>query len=330
MQPIVSVILPVYNVEKYISKSIESILRQTFLEFELLVVIDGSPDGSKDIAESFLDSRIIILEKENGGLSDARNYGLERAKGKYVYFMDSDDWIEPDLLEDAITVLEKERKDFVIFGYIQDNENLEDVVTSQSIKLPNIEILIKGKDTNMPSDLLGLLGYAWNKVYRKDFLEKNNLYFEKGVSLVEDILFNSTIYQKSSEIRFINKAYYHYINRQVPTLIKKFHKDSFELNIWKLNKLRDFFEIWEFKNKDNLLGMLVVQSIRYCIHNLFAFQNKLSFKEKRLYVKAMLYNSNTVTYINKYEPDNNFSQLYKFLIKNRNYNIISIFAATIK
>ncbi|MPT30868.1 MAG: glycosyltransferase [Chryseobacterium sp.] len=328
--PKVSVILPAYNVEKFIAKSIDSILSQTFTDFELLVVIDGSPDNSKAIAESFADPRIIIFEKENGGLSDARNYGLERAKGDYVYFMDSDDWIEPELLEQTVAVLEKEKRDFVVFGYIQDNEDLQGNVFSQQQKLPNKELLSKGVDYGLTTDLLGILGYAWNKVYKKAFLVDNNFHFEKGISLVEDILFNSLVYKQSDEIRIINKTFYHYINRQVPTLIKKFHQNSFDLNLWKLERLSDFFESWDFKNRKELLGYALVQGIRYCVHNLFSFQNSLTFTEKRMYVKKMLYHPKTKEYINSYIPNGKVSVFYKSLIKHKNYNLISIFAIATK
>lgn len=328
--PTVSVILPAYNVEKYIAKSISSVLSQTFTDFELLVIIDGSPDNSKTVAESFSDKRISIFEKENGGLSDARNYGLERATGEYVYFMDSDDWIESDLLEKTVVVLENEHRNFVIFGYIQDDEDINDIVISQVERLPNTELLVKGKDLTLSSDLLGIFGYAWNKVYRRQFLIENNFRFEKGISLVEDILFNSLIYCQSNEIRMINSSFYHYINRQVPTLIKKFHKNSFELNLWKFKRLSDFFENWDFKNKKSLLATVLVQSIRYCVHNLFSFQNGLSFFEKRNYVRLMLENPITKSYIKFYDASSATSQVYKFLIKYRNYNLISIFASAIK
>ena len=328
--PKVSVILPAYNVEKYIAKSIDSVLEQSFTDYELLIIIDGSPDNSKSVAESFSDSRISVFEKKNGGLSDARNYGLERATGDYIYFMDSDDWIEPYLLEKTVSVLENENRDFVIFGYIQDNEDLEGNVISEQKKLPNTELLIRGKDTFLNIELLGILGYAWNKVYKRSFLTNHDLRFEKGVSLVEDILFNSLVYQNSNEIRFINQPFYHYINRQVPTLIKQFHENSFDLNLWKLDRLSEFFKTWSFVNTNVLLASVLVQGIRYCIHNLFSFQNNLSFKEKRLYVKSMLYHSKTKEYINYYASRDKVSVLYKFLIKYKNYNLISIFATAIK
>src|SRR5690606_4224086 len=148
------------NVEKYLARSIESALNQSYNDFELLVIIDGSPDSSKSIAENYtkIDNRIQVFEKENGGLSDARNYGLERAKGEFIYFMDSDDWIETNLLEDNLKIIEEEDLDLVVFGYIQDDENIEGEVIRSANVLPQIAQYVKGENITIDAHHLGLLG----------------------------------------------------------------------------------------------------------------------------------------------------------------------------
>ena len=329
--PKISIILPCYNVEKYIAKSIQSVLGQTYSNFELLVVIDGSPDNSQQIAEQYAksDSRIQVFEKENGGLSDARNYGLARAKGEFVYFMDSDDWIESNLLEDNLKIIEDENLDFIVFGYAQDNENTEGNSISSVEMIPKVTNWQKGdKDINIDSHHLGLLGYAWNKIYRKSFLDKHNFKFEKGVSLVEDILFNAPVYIQSNLIRFNPKAYYHYINRPVETLIKKFHFNSFDLKIKKTKALKIFFDTWQVdtKLKNEILGFSIVQGIRYCIHNMFSFKNKWSFRDKVNYIKTMLYEDMTIQLVRYYKPVSKIDLIYKFLIKHKSYKTIAVFA----
>lgn len=329
MLPKISIILPCYNVEKYIAKSIESILEQSFPHFELLIVVDGSPDSSKLIAEEFAlrDSRIAVYEKENGGLSDARNYGLERAKGDYVYFMDSDDWIEPMLLEDILAVISEEKLDLVIFGYIQDNENQTGKVVSSSIRIPENKIFRK-EENNLIIDrhLLGILGYAWNKIYKKEFLLKHKLRFEKGTSLVEDILFNTQVYSKTDLLRTIDKAYYHYLNRPVTTLIKKFHPNSFELKKQKNQFLKLFFDAWKVRDSERILSYCIVQGIRYCVHNLFSFKNNLSFQEKKGIIKKMLNDSITEDLIPYYVPVTLKDKMYKYLIQHKQGYIIAIVA----
>ncbi len=323
----VSIILPVYNVEKYIKKSIESVLNQTYTDFELLVIIDGSPDNSKQVAEEFTDSRIKIFEKENGGLSDARNYGLERAKGQYVYFMDSDDWIEPNLLEDNLKIIEEENLDVVIFGYIQDDEDIDgNILSSQAISPGNAVFLKKNNDLILDRNRLGIMGYAWNKIYRKSFLVNHHLVFEKGTSLVEDILFNSQVYSLTETLRFNEKTYYHYINRQVVTLMKIYHPNAFELKKRKTSALELFFDKWTLKNKNQFLAESSIQGIRYCIHNMFSFKNQLSFIQKAKLIREMLSDDTTRKYIHHYRAIGSSNKLYKFLIQNNQALIIATLA----
>ena len=317
---LVSIILPVYNVEKYIAKSIRSVLNQTYTNFELLVINDGTLDNSIGVVEQFKDSRIQIFHKENGGLSDARNYGLERAKGEYVYFMDSDDWIEPNLLEVCISAIEKYKTDFIIFGYHLDRESIEGELLSTKEMIHNEVVFDRNrKNLTFENNTLGLMGYAWNKLYKTTFLKKNELLFEKGISLVEDILFNAKVYELSTQIVFIKGALYHYIDRPVATLIKTFHKDSFKLKVRKNLALKKFLTSWKINEvkKNKILAESIVLGIRYCVNNLFSFKNKLSIKDKLAYLKMMLNHKETKNYIQFYQPKSFNDKLYKKLIVNK-------------
>ena len=329
----VSIIMPCYNVERYIRKSIRSVLDQSHTDFELLIIIDGSPDDSKAIAETFIDSRVSIYEKPNGGLSDARNYGLMRAKGDFIYFIDSDDWIEPNLLADNIEIIEAKNLDIVVFGYIQDDENLDGIITKSTRKGPLKICLHKGEDsfpTN--TNTIGILGYAWNKIYRRSFLEINKLIFEKGTSLIEDILFNSQVYQNVDTICFNDKCYYHYMNRQVPTLIKQFHSDSFELTKRRVLAVDDFLKDWKVEEakRDQIKGAGIVGGIRGRIHNLYSFKNQLSEKEVKNYVKKMLNDPLTREYVALYRSKNKRELLYKLMIKYKMINFMTFLAKATK
>lgn len=278
--PKASIILPCFNVEKYLSRSIESALAQTFFDFELLIIIDGSPDNSKMIADKYAkqDSRIKVYEKENGGLSDARNFGLERATSDYIYFMDSDDWIEPDLLEDNIKRMTVEDLDFIIFGYFQDDENESGEIIKRTLVYPLLKKIKKKGGGKLDLHHIGLLGYAWNKIYSRNFLHSNNLFFEKGTSLVEDILFNTQVYLNSSTIYFNTKAYYHYLNRPVVTLMKSFHKDSYLLKVRKNKSLEIFCNVWGIENQDEILYDSLLLGLKYCLNNLY--ESKVARDEK--------------------------------------------------
>ena len=118
----VSIIMPVYKVEDYVGKAIESIQAQTLKEFEFLIVDDGTPDRSGEICDAYAkkDSRIHVIHKENGGAPSARNMAIDIAKGKYMYFMDSDDWAEPTMLEDMYNLAERDRAQLVVAGFFID------------------------------------------------------------------------------------------------------------------------------------------------------------------------------------------------------------------
>ena len=125
MQPLVSIIVPVYNVEKYISQCIESILSQSYTNIELLCVIDGSPDRSEEICLQYAkkDSRVQVLTKENGGVTSARKYGLEHIHGQWVMFVDGDDWIEAEAVEDCLCAAEAHHADCISAGYFREYNN---------------------------------------------------------------------------------------------------------------------------------------------------------------------------------------------------------------
>lgn len=169
----VSVIVPVYNVEKYLEQCIESIIQQTYRSLEIIIVNDGSTDGSSEIARRYVgqDDRIILLEKKNGGLSDARNYGLDRAAGDYVMFIDSDDFIEADMVEYLLKAIQKEDADIAVCGYR--------MVDDEGGKLPDREVFPKEKTVcsrdywkvyHEEAYIYGVV--AWNKLYHKTVFDR--------------------------------------------------------------------------------------------------------------------------------------------------------------
>lgn len=321
--PFFSVIMPVYNVEAHIAKAIQSVLNQTIENFELLIINDGSPDGSLAIAEKYAvsDSRIRIFNKQNGGLSDARNFGIEHAEGRYLYFVDSDDWITKDLLEKLYEKILLNPSDIFVFGYHLDVEDIHGItIQTQTIKYRDSQFLRSiTKPPKLDTKLLNLLGYAWNKVYSKNFIDKHELRFDKGISLVEDMLFNSRAFQKVSSVIIIEECYYHYINREVTTLIKSYHKDSFKLILKKHQATKAFLKDWEYSRTkiNRILAQNLVLGIQYCINNLLYYKNDLSASEKKKTINEILQHKETKKYIDFYQPTTKSDQLYKKLIKYR-------------
>ena len=221
--------MPVYGVEQYIAKAIRSVLVQTYINWELIVVNDGTKDKSRDIAENFAksDRRIRIIDKENGGLSDARNVGLKFASGEYIIFIDSDDWLEPDLLNNLVSYINDNKLDIAICGYFVDFIDNDGNLIEQNIRTT---IPYKASSADDYFNLMGsYMNFAWNKLYRHEFLLQNGLQFEVGLWLIEDCEFISRVLQCQPKFGFIKYAGYHYIQRSESTLSKKFNMQVVEL-----------------------------------------------------------------------------------------------------
>ena len=230
---LISVVVPCYNVEKYLEKCVKSIVDQTYTNLEIILVDDGAKDGTPELCDklALTDSRIKVVHKLNGGLSDARNAGITVASGEYITFFDSDDWLEPDTIKNAYEKMISDNYDLVVWGYVADFvDDSENILNSRKCMVSGIcengdAVVLPRKGT------LGLCGYAWNKLYKTDIIKDNNLLFEKGISLVEDILFNSLYFCRCEKIAFIDYIGNHYIQRGRVTLGTKRYENVFELKL---------------------------------------------------------------------------------------------------
>jgi glycosyltransferase involved in cell wall biosynthesis len=235
MLSLVSVVIPVYNTEKYLIKCIDSVLNQTYKNIEIILVDDGSKDSCPAICDRYalLDKRIKVIHKENGGVSDSRNAGIRSANGDYITFIDSDDLIETEMLETAVKEMEKTCSDVVVWGYCSDNVNENEFIISTKVHLPVPCLCSKGSNSDFFLDNVksGITGYVWNKLYRLDLIKKYCVTFEKDLPLFEDMIFNSAILVKAKQISFIPIAFSHYIQRNSTTLGKKLYNNHYELKM---------------------------------------------------------------------------------------------------
>lgn len=206
-----SIIIPVYNVENYIGKCLDSCLDQDLPkdEYEIVVVDDGSPDNSSSIVEEYIqrNQNIRLVHRKNGGLSAARNTGLEAAKGKYVWFVDSDDWIESNCLSSLVVFAEEKKLDVLCFGlqlvWPDGRKTIYNISHEESGKVyQGDDFICKVK---MPPA-------AWAAIYKKDFLNINKLIFFEGI-LHEDQEFTPRAYFLANRISYINRVYYCYLQR---------------------------------------------------------------------------------------------------------------------
>ena len=235
MMPLVSVIVPVYKVEHYIRQCIDSILKQTYRNLEIILVDDGSPDSCGSICGEYAekDKRIKVYHKENGGLSDARNYGVARAKGEYLGFVDSDDWIEPDMYELLVNVAEKNNADIVTCGIFNQHPNL-------TVAASDVEKAFDHEPVALLKDMINgkIAFYAWNKLYRKTCF--SDISFPRG-HVFEDIATMHKLFMKASTVVCISKPLYHYRVNRKDSINDTYSMDNLT-DYWLAHKARyDYF-----------------------------------------------------------------------------------------
>ena len=214
MQPMVSIIVPIYNAEQYLRRCVDSILKQEYTDYELLLVNDGSTDASGDICEEYgdRDPRVIVIQKENTGVSDSRNRALDRARGKYLQFLDSDDWITPDATRLFVRAAEEYGCDMVISDFYRvvgerlspkgDIEE-EGVLTREEFAAHMME---------NPADFY--YGVLWNKLYRRDIVEEHKLRMDTDISWCEDFMFNLEYIRYAKVFYALHAPIYYYVKRK--------------------------------------------------------------------------------------------------------------------
>lgn len=211
---LVSVIVPVYNTEKQVERCISSITAQTYKELEIVVVEDGSTDSSLEICQRLAqtDSRIRVISKENGGVSSARNRGLEEAAGEYIAFVDSDDFIEPDTIEQMAEAAETYSAELVVGDYIRNSENEKDVKSETKV-LSAEEVLWKYLSED---ETIRIPHSVWGKLFARRLIGEKRFPLIKRT---EELLFSTEIFCETNKCVYLPKAFYHYCDDREESLM---------------------------------------------------------------------------------------------------------------
>lgn len=235
---LVSVIVPVYNVEKYLARCIQSVCGQSYQGLEIILVDDGSKDKSGVICDEYAeqDGRIKVIHKENGGLGDARNAGVEKAEGKYLLFVDSDDRIHENLVRDTVETAEKNQADMVIFDYIgeEENGNLTDRFTFPFSVNRVIEVAEE-------KELIMRSCSAVNKLIRRELWKESGFQFPKG-RYYEDLATIPKVMTKTKKIVYLPEVYYYYLMRDGSIMHSRNFEKNYEDRTWAVDQLLEYFE----------------------------------------------------------------------------------------
>lgn len=283
-EELISVVVPIYNVEKYLDKCVSSIVNQSYTNLEIILVDDGSTDNSGKLCEKWIqeDERIRVIHKENGGLSSARNEGLKIAQGEYIVFVDSDDYIEKDIIKICYEQICTANVDLIIFGYRTLNENYKTIL-DYKFEEKEYNVFKLNKDFyNMISN--SSFGYVWNKMYKIKILKSNELIFNTEIDKREDLIFNLSLLKYIKKFKYINNIGYNYLQRSTSLL----HSNS----LIESNNIKKYFDILSTfsingVDFDYIRSYLYLQYSSDCIVKNIFNNIELNFKEKAIYTNKL-------------------------------------------
>ena len=269
----VSIIVPIYNVEKYLERCVNSIVRQTYNNLDIILVDDGSPDNSGTMCDNFkkFDKRITVIHKENGGLSSARLVGVNHASGKYISFVDSDDYIEPDMIAELVHSIEQHHAELAVCAY---NTIISDNVAPYY--LPYKNDVLKGREIitdNYIKPLLGaggegdinIPGFTCIRLYHKELL-KSEFFLSERDYFKEDHVLNLLYSDCLNTIGIVNKPLYNYYNNAA-SLSNSYRKNKWQMYCNLLSWYKSFIKTRKLDGTDRRLSNFVKISIFSTIDN---------------------------------------------------------------
>lgn len=238
----VSIIVPIYNVEEYLPKCLETLIQQTLKEIEIILINDGSKDKSLEICLEYAkkDKRIRVIDKVNEGVSVARNVGIELAEGEYIGFVDPDDWIEPEMYEALYNKITQIKYPICVCNYYKDTQasstpklfKFKNQDINKDNKLSRTQVIeyiippMIGMDDILPRSNSYIMGCVWRGLYQKEFLDEYNIRFAPGISIMEDLVFNVQALLASDGISIEEGVWYHYVQHTSSVL------HSYNKNMW--------------------------------------------------------------------------------------------------
>ena len=335
--PKVSIIIPVYNVEQYLPKCLDSIINQTLKDIEIICINDGSIDNSLSILKEYAskDDRIIIIDKENEGQGIARNLGIKKAKGKYIGFVDPDDWVDIQMFEKMYNQAQKLNSEIVICDLIKYQEWSDKYLKFNFYAEPKTptklkKVYLKPKENLNKEDFCKTLlispCYAWNRIYKRELLHKNNICFSV-LRCYEDCIFVLKSHIIANNISYLDDELYYYRLRKTSTL--RSYNDRYKDLFITIKEMKEFLDTCDGKLKLNF-DFFSVMSVYWVYNNFTPQMQKILLKE----AKECLSKENMKELKNKILKDkikkytNNI--FYIKNTKNKTHKVICLFGVKIK
>lgn len=314
-QKVISVIIPVYNAEKFIGETISSILNQNYTKIELIIIDDGSTDGSEKKILDFhdKDSRLVYIKQTNQGPSAARNNGLNKASGDLILFVDADDSLKENAIQNMVN--ESNGSDLLIFGYENINEEKSE---KNQVVLPSI------KGTYFLTNCLqsfgellekNVLHYIWHKLYTKESVK--GVRFDETVKVGEDLLFNIEVLRNVSQLTFTDSVYYNHIWYNQDSITRKYHENLFYYRSKQFHSAKRFLEYHHEYTDSNKIKVKKYFLKKYiaCFINMESPEASLSRNDKRKKIKMIISESNIEKLVEHYDDQPSWQRMYIFMMR---------------
>ena len=293
----VSIIVPIYNVEKYLSQCLDSIIGQTYSNIEIILIDDGSTDNSPQICDEYAkqDGRIRVIHKENSGASSARNLGLKTAKGEYLAFMDPDDWLDLNTIEFCIKRIQENDLDIIRFNYVREyaDKSLPKANTFLQEKVYNMAdcktilrqtVGLVEKELQNPENLNFLSSVCFG-IYRKEIIDVNGLEFYdiRKIGAFSDGLFNINYLLHVKKFQFINEYFYHYRKTNSASATANYRKDFLAKQLLLFSEIKNILERNNLEKEfyDAYYNRIAVGVMEQC-RNVYKKQGKFTEKKKEV------------------------------------------------
>ena len=320
--PAISIIIPVYNVEKWLARAIKSLQEQTFSNFEVFLVDDGSTDESGRICDELAghDARIKVIHQKNAGAAAARNVAITRATGEFLYFMDGDDWAEPDMLAHLYEFAHKNNLDLVIAGFYIDTYYTEEKFYQELRTAPNV-IYKNAADFRAHAHELfdaQLLYAPWNKLYRRSYLAKNNIEFP--ATFWDDLPFNLSVVRDIERVGCINERFYHFLRARAESENTKYRSDMYGKREEEHSWLVELYEHWDLHTPEveEFLARRYVERLVGCVENVTNKSCRLSTQEKRAEIARMISTPCAQDALLKAKPHSTMMRIMLFPLRHKN------------
>ena len=320
----ISIIIPVYNMEKFIPRCLESLVNQTLKDIEIIVVNDGSTDNSLELLNEYKnkDSRIVVIDKANSGVSEARNTGIKKATGEYIGFVDPDDWIKKEMYEKLYNTAKDNDCDVVMCNFIKsfndgryENEKIE-VTKNKVIEKPLLNEL----------NAINLCLSVWKGIYKRSLIIDNNIQFPKEIIIGEDKIFNMIALGKCNRFYYVDGNYYYYYYNNNGA-VRTYRKNFLEQQLALIEKQEEILKNMEVSNMFiEKLNAQYIDNILLSIYNQFNCNEKNSFIDNLKFSRKLVYDDRTQKYLNrKYSFTTSMEKVRYFCFKNKLYIFLSAY-----